>query len=44
MVEESEIDFEGFDIDAVSRYLGEYLTEQGLIFNFSVGGGMVPPP
>ena len=28
MVEESEIDFEGFDIDVVSQYLGEYLTEK----------------
>ena len=28
MVEESEIDFEGFDIDVVSQYLGEYLTKK----------------
>ena len=28
MVEESAIDFEGFDLDVVSRYLGEYLTEK----------------
>ena len=28
MVVESEIDFEGFDIDVVSQYLGEYLTEK----------------
>ena len=31
MVEESEIDFEGFDIDVVSQYLGEYLTEKEII-------------
>ena len=31
MVEESEIDFKGFDYDVVSQYLGEYLTNEEII-------------
>ena len=31
MVEESEIDFKGYDFDAVSKYLGEYLTNEEII-------------
>ena len=31
MVEESEIEFEGFDMDVVSQYLGEYLTNEEII-------------
>ena len=31
MVEESEIDFKGFDFDIVGKYLGEYLTKQEII-------------
>ena len=31
MVEESKIEFEGFDMDAVSQYLGEYLTNEEII-------------
>ena len=31
MVEESEIDFKGFDYDVVSQYLGEYLTMEEII-------------
>ena len=31
MVEESEIDFKGFDFDVVSKYLGEYLTPDEII-------------
>ena len=31
MVEESEIDFKGFDFDVVSQYLGEYLTPEEII-------------
>ena len=31
MIEESEIEFKGYDFDAVSKYLGEYLTNEEII-------------
>ena len=31
MVEESNIDFKGFDLDVVSQYLGEHLTKEEII-------------
>jgi hypothetical protein len=31
MVEESDINFKGFDFDVVSQYLGEYLTREEIL-------------